>query len=118
MDFVKARAAEVEKRAKTLEVSGDPYGTWKEYRQAADTFDGLGQGPTFRERAVAMEKEKAVRDGAKREQQDFAEQSRLSASISAGLAALRQDATNRADTRAGVERQILELRSRAEHEKS
>lgn len=118
MDFVKAQAAEVEKRAKTLEVSGDPYGTWKEYRQAADTFEGLGEGPAFRERAVALEKEKAVRDGAKREQQDIEEQSRLSADISSGLAALRQDSPNRADTRSEVERQISELRNRAEHEKN
>ena len=118
MDFVKAQAIEVEKRAKTLEVSGDPYGTWKEYRQAADTFDGLGQGPTFRERAVAMEKEKAVRDGAKREQQDIEEQSRLSVDISSGLAALRQDTPNRADIRTQVELQISELFNRAEHEKN
>jgi predicted esterase len=118
MLFVKAQAEEAEKRAKSLEVSGDPYGCWKEYRQAAETFDGLGEAPAFRERAVAMEKEKAVRDGAKREQQDFEEQSRLSATISAGLAALRQDAPNRADARSDVERQIFELRSRAEHEKN
>jgi len=118
MDFVKAQATEVEKRAKTLEISGDPYGTWKEYRQAADTFDGLGQGLTFRERAVAMEKEKAVRDGAKREQQDIEEQSRLSGNISSGLSALRQDGPNRAETRSNVELQISELRSLAEHEKN
>jgi predicted esterase len=118
MTFVKSQAAEAEKRAKDLEASGDPYGSWREYRQAADTFDGLGEAPAFRERAVAMEKEKAVRDGAKREQQDFEEQSRLSANISAGLAALRQDTLHRADTRSDVERQIFELRSRAEHEKN
>lgn len=118
MAFVKAQAEDVEKRAKSLEVAGDPYGSWKEYRQAADTFDGLGEAPTFRERAVAMEKEKAVRDGAKREQQDFEEQTRLTTNILAGLAALRQDAPNRADTRSDVERQIAELRSRAEHDKN
>ena len=118
MDFVKTQATEVEKRAKTLEDSGDPYGTWKEYRQAADTFDDLGEGPAFRERAVALEKEKAVRDGAKREEHDIEEQSRLSADISSGLAALRQDSPNRADTRTEVERQISELRNRAEHEKN
>jgi dienelactone hydrolase len=116
--LIKAQAAEAEKRAKNLELAGDPYGSWKEYRQAAETFDGLGEAPAFRERAVAMEKEKAVRDGAKREQQDFEEQSRLGANISAGLVALCEHASNRADTRAGVERQILELRSHAEHEKS
>ncbi len=103
MDFVRAQAAETEKRAKTLEAAGDPYGAWNEYRQAAESFEGLGDAPAFRERAVAMEKEKAVRDGAKREQQDFEEQSRLSADISSGLAALRQDAPNRADTRRQVE---------------
>jgi predicted esterase len=118
MDFVKAQAGEVEKRAKSLEVAGDPYGAWKEYRQAADTFEGLGEAPAFREQAVAMEKEKAVRDGAKREQQDFAEQARLSADISSALAALGQDGPNRADTRGDVELKISALRSQAEHEKN
>jgi dienelactone hydrolase len=117
MGFVKAQAAEVEKRERALELAGDPYGTWKEYRQAADTFDGLGEAPAFRERAVAMEKEKAVRDAAKREQQDIEEQSRLSTDISSGLAALRQDAPNRADTRSQVEQQISQLRARTQHEK-
>lgn len=116
--FVKSQASEAEKRAKSLELSGDLYGSWKEYRQAAETFDGLGEDPTFRERAVALEKEKAVRDGAKREQQDFEEQSRLSADIDSGLAALRQDAPDGTDTRSDVERQISGLRSRAEHEKN
>jgi len=118
MDFVKAQAAEVEKRAKSLEVAGDPYGAWKEYRQAADTFDELGEAPAFREHAVAMEKEKAVRDGAKREQQDFAEQARLSADISSGLAALGRDSPNRADARGDVELKISALRSQAEREKN
>jgi hypothetical protein len=118
MDFVKAQASEAQKRAKTLELAGDPYGCWREYRQAAETFDALGEAAAFRERAVAMEKEKAVRDGAKREQQDFEEQSRLSSDISSGLAALRQDAPHRADVRSEVERHIFELRSRAEHEKN
>jgi dienelactone hydrolase len=117
MAFIRAQAAEAEKRAKNLELAGDPYRSWKESRQAAETFDGLGEAPAFRERAVAMEKEKAVRDGAKREQLDFEEQSRLSANISLGLGALRQESSNRVDTRVDVQRQISELRSRAEHEK-
>jgi predicted esterase len=118
MGFVKAQAAEVEKRAKVLELAGDLYGTWKEYRQAADTFDGLGEAPAFRQRAVAMEKEKAVRDAAKREQQDIEEQSRLSADISSVLAALRQDSPDRADARSQVEQQISQLRARTQHEKN
>jgi hypothetical protein len=118
MPFINSQADEAEKRAKSLEVAADPYGAWKEYRQAAETFDGLGEAPAFRERAVAMEKEKAIRDGAKHEQQDFAEQARLTADISAGLAALSQDGPNRADTRSDIELKISALRSQAEHEKN
>jgi len=116
--FVNEQAAEAEKRAKTLELAADSYGSWMEYRQAGDTFDGLGDARAFREHALALEKEKAVRDGAKREQQEFEEQSRLSTDIFSGLAALRQDSPNRPDVRGEVERQITELRSRADHEKN
>jgi tetratricopeptide (TPR) repeat protein len=117
MAFVKEQAAEVEKRAKALEAAGDLYASWKEYRQAADTFDDLGDATPFRERAAALEKEKAVRDGAKREQEEFAEQARLSANISSGLATLSQDSPH-SDLRGEVEREISDLRSRAEHEKN
>jgi len=115
--FIKAQAAESEKRAKTLESDGNPYGAWSEYRQAAKTFDNLGEASAFRERAVALEKEKAVRDGAKREQQEFEEQARLTEEISQGLASLRQDSSNRADIHNTVEQQIVDLRNRTEHEK-
>jgi poly(3-hydroxybutyrate) depolymerase len=117
MAFVNEQAAEVEKRAKALEAAGDPYAGWKEYRQAADTFDGLGDAVPFREPAAALEKEKGVRDGAKREQQDFEDQSRLTTDIYSGLAALRQDSL-RSESRSEVERQISALRSTAENEKN
>jgi len=117
MAFVKQQAAEVEKRAKAFEAAGDSYDSWKQYRQAAETFDGLGDATPFRERAAALEKEKAVRDGAKREQQEFEEQTRLTADIYSGLAALPQDAP-RSDSREEVEREILRLRNTAENEKN
>ena len=117
MAFVKDQAAEAENRAKALEAAGDLYESWKEYRQDADTFDDLGDATPFRERAAALEKEKGVRDGAKREQQDFDEQARLSADISSGLAALSQDSPH-SDLRGNVEREISDLRSRVEHEKN
>jgi tetratricopeptide (TPR) repeat protein len=115
--FVNEQAAEVEKRAKTLEAAGDPYAAWKEYRQAAETFDGLSDATPLRERAAALEKEKAVRDGAKREQQDFEDQSTLSADIDSGLVSLRQYA-NRSEVRSRVEDQIYQLRNRSEREKN
>jgi dienelactone hydrolase len=66
--FVKEQAGEAEKRAKTLDAAGDLYASWKEYRQNASTFAGFGGGldeaKEFSGRADALEKEKAVRDGA------------------------------------------------------
>lgn len=116
--FVTEQIAEAEKRAKTLELAGDLYGGWKEYRQAADAFDGLSDVTELRERAAALEKEKAIREGAKRERKEFDEQLRLSADISAGLSALGNNPPNPLDARNDVERQISALRSRAEHEKN
>ena len=116
--FVRDQAAEAETRARNLEASGDLYGAWQEYRQAAETFQGLGEFPAFAEHATALEKEKAVRDGAKREQQDFAEQTRLMADISSGISALSQDSAGGFDQRTEVAQQIAELRNHAEHEKN
>jgi predicted esterase len=115
--FVNEQAAEAEKRAKAFEAAGDPHASWKQYWQAADTFDGLSDATPFRERAAALEKEKSVRDGAKREQQDFEDQSRLTTDIYSALAALRQD-SSRSESRSEVERQISGLRTTAENEKN
>ena len=116
--FVKEQAAEAETRAKNLQAAGDLYGAWQEYRQTAETFHGLGEFPVFEEHAAALEKDKAIRDGAKREQQDFAEQTRLMADISSGMSALRQDSAGGPEQRNEVARQISELRSRAGQEKN
>jgi hypothetical protein len=122
MAFVKELAAEAERRAKALELAGDLYGSWKEYRQGANTFAGFGEGlseaTAFRDRAAALEKEKAVRDGAKSEQQEFEEQARLTADISSGLSTSRRDSADHADLRSDLEQQISALRVRAEHEKN
>ena len=49
MAFVKEQAAEAEKRAKALESAGDMYASWKDYRQDAETFEGLEDATPFRE---------------------------------------------------------------------
>jgi hypothetical protein len=126
MEFVKEQAAEAEKRAKALDTAGDLFASWKEYRQDADTFEGFGESAgevqteaaAFRERAMSLEKEKAVRDAAKREQQDFDEQFQMIADISSGLSTLRQGTPNQADLRDDLQRQITALSSRAQHEKN
>jgi predicted esterase len=115
--FIALLAAKETDRARALEQSGDLYAAWKEYRQAAQMLAGLADNAALRARADALEKDKAVRDGAKREKQDFAEQEDLSRELSAGLFELRQNPPNRADIHDTVEKQLAALHSRAEHEK-
>ncbi|MDE3135924.1 MAG: hypothetical protein KGL59_05095 [Acidobacteriota bacterium] len=119
MEFVKEQAVEAEQRAEVLALSGDAYGSWEEYRQDADTFDGLlDVASSFRERAAALEKKKAVRDGAKLEGEEIEEQSRLTAEIASGMEDLRQSLGNPGHLRDEIAGRISDLRSRAAREKN
>jgi predicted esterase len=115
--FIAAVAAQEAERAHALEQSGDLYASWKEYRQSAETFAGLTDNRALRARAEALEKDKAVREGAEREKQEFEEQDQLTREISAGLSGLREIQPNRADVRTDVGQKIVDLRGRAEREK-
>jgi dienelactone hydrolase len=115
--FITKQASQEAERARSLEQSGDLYAAWKEYRQAAQTFSGLTDSVPLQTRAEAIEKEKAFREGVKREEREFEEQGQLTADIYSGLTALGQNSLNRADIRIQVEQLILGLQSRTEHEK-
>jgi predicted esterase len=115
--FIALQAAKETDRARALEQSGDLYAAWREYRQATQLLAGLADDAAFRARAGALEKDKAVRDGAKRENQEFEEQAELSRGISAGLFELQQNPLHRVEIHNTVEKQLAALRSRAEHEK-
>ena len=115
--FVTSQATREAGLARAFEQSGDLYAAWKEYRQGAETLTGLADTAAMRARAEALEKDKAVRDGAKREKQDFVVQEQLSREISSGLSALHENQADRAEIRSAVEQQLLALRGRAEHEK-
>jgi dienelactone hydrolase len=115
--FVEAQASQAAERARALERSGNLYAAWKEYRQADQTFSGLIENAALRGRAEALEKQKAVREGAKREGREFAEQHELTSDISAGLGALGRNSVNRSEVRLQVEQQILALHGSTEHEK-
>lgn len=110
-------AEKEEERSHMLEQSGELYSAWKEYHQAAELLAGLRPKDAFRARAEALEKDKSVTDGAKREKQEFVEQERLSREISFSLLALPQSAENYAESRRSLDELILDLRRRTEHEK-
>jgi predicted esterase len=53
-------------RARGFAESSDLYMAWREYLQAAETFEGLADISAFRTAAVSLAPQKAVRDDAKR----------------------------------------------------
>ena len=62
-DFVSGQIAAAQTRAKNLEIAGDVYGAWKEYRQAAETFDGRRRRCVSRLRRGARERKGGARWG-------------------------------------------------------
>ena len=107
--FIAAFAAQEADRAHAFEQSDEVYFAWKEYRQAAGAIAGLADNAGLRAKAEALEKDKAVREGVKREKQDFDDQDQLTRDISSGLAALRESQPNRAEIRTDTERKIFDF---------
>jgi predicted esterase len=116
-DFISQQQTTALARAHALEQSGDPYAAWREYRQSASTLDSLADVTSLRQSAASLSTQKAVREGAKHEKQEFQEQEYLTGDISAGLAALRQLSTNLPDSLAETRRRIVTLRETAAREK-
>ena len=71
----------------------------------------------FRQAASTLASQKAVREGAKREKQEFQEEEYLTHDISAGLAALRQLSTNLTGSLSDTQQKIVNLRESIGHEK-
>ncbi len=87
--FITQQKNEAIARAKALEQSGQMYEAWREYRQAAATFDGLTDSADLQKAAASLAQQKAVREGAKLEAQEFQEQNQLTSQIYSGLVAMR-----------------------------
>src|SRR5262245_59202240 len=75
--FIAAQFTAANERASSLERSGDLLSAWREYRQAAATFDSMDVAAD-RAKAESPAQDKVVRDALKRERAAFEEQSRLS----------------------------------------
>ncbi len=118
--FIAAQMATELERAKSFEHS-DPFSAWFEYRQAAETFAGLGDNAKFESQQKALAGQKPVTEAAKREKQEITDQEKLSAGIYSDLAALSNPApadntVPRASQRNSVREEILSLKSRADRE--
>ena len=118
--FISLRLELEKKRAEEWEKT-EPFAAWFEYRQAAETFEGLADVTALRARQISLESSKAVLDSAKHEKQEIKEQQEISADIYNALGALaNRDPANdspQAAARNDVLQQILTLKNRADHEK-
>jgi len=143
-DFITAQKTEAVARAHALEQSGESYGAWREYKQAVATFQGLTDTASLQQATASLAQQKSVREGGKREEQDFEEQRRLTGEIYSGLIALKGggkspsstsqtdqpiaprsavpashgEAQSRSDVFHQTEQQIVNLRERAASEKN
>jgi hypothetical protein len=119
--FIAAQMAAELAQAQSFEHS-DPFSAWIEYRQAAETFAGLGDNAKFESQQKALAGQKPVTDAAKREKQEISDQEKLSAGIFNGLAALSNPAHDdntvpRASQLNSMREEILALKTRADHER-
>jgi tetratricopeptide (TPR) repeat protein len=120
--FIDAQFAKARARAESFEHSGDLLDAQREYSQIADTFDSLGDATNVatvasrRAKAQALAEEKAVREAAKREQNDFKEEHELASNIVA-LVVAPSNPGDRFQSDQDLQSQIVRLRENAEREK-
>jgi predicted esterase len=94
---VAAQFAATKQRAATFEKSADLLSAWREYRQAAASFDSLTDASALRSRAAALERNQEVRDSLKRERSAFEEQDRLSDDVLSAISASPASSPNSAE---------------------
>jgi len=116
-DFLASQFNDAKTRAIRSKNSGELFSALREYRQIAATFVSLADIGDVQLQISALEKDKAVRDGAKRERSDFEEQERLTQEIFAPLAAAgSSEITSNVETSKSLDL-IRALRSKAQAEK-
>jgi tetratricopeptide (TPR) repeat protein len=115
--FVATQREAFAARAHAAEQSGDLYIALRQYREAAAAFEGLADVGAFQREASKLVGQKLVWDAERRHQQELEQQEVLTNNISASLRSLRQASADRAGEQRETERQIIDLRERASHEK-
>jgi tetratricopeptide (TPR) repeat protein len=115
--FIDAQFEKSKAHANLLEQSGDPLNAWRDYLQIASTYDSLEDTKAIRATADALGKDKSVREALKRERNEFAEQSSLTADIANAISGPDSPATPSVEDPSSVKGEILHLRRMADEEK-
>jgi dienelactone hydrolase len=104
-------------RAKSFEQAGNLFYAWREYTQAITTFDGLADVAALRVASSSLASQKAVREGAKRQQHDFEEQKNLVADIASAMSNFNHANQVLANEVTAAKQKVANLREAADHEK-
>jgi dienelactone hydrolase len=115
--FIDAQFEKSKAHANLLEQSGDLLNAWRDYLQIASTYDSLEDTKAIRATAEALGKDKSVREALKRERNEFAEQSSLTADITNAISGPDSSATSSVEDHSSVKEEILHLRRMADEEK-
>jgi predicted esterase len=115
-DFIAQQRDAALARGKAIEQAGDLYIAWRDYNASAATFEQLTDATPLRQAADALASQKTVKDGAKRQKQEFDEQADLTADISAAFAGFHRS-SNLTDSIDSTKKQIVRLREAAAREK-
>lgn len=115
--FIEAQFAKARARAESLEQSGDLFNAWREYVQIANTFDSLVDVAAMRTKAEVLAGEKAVREAAKHEENEFKEETQITSGIVARVLSPLENPDNRFQADEDLQSQIMHLRQNAAEEK-
>ena len=116
-NFIDAQFSKAQNRAGAFEQSGDLLNAWREYLQIAATYESLADVSSLRAKAEALGKDEAVRESAKRERNQFDEQSQLTNDITSRMATSLKRVDKRPEVDRDLQEQLLHLRLMAEQEK-
>jgi predicted esterase len=115
--FISAELKTAADGAEKYSANGDSLSAWRQYKEIAETYDGLADVTTFRAKAEELSRAKSVQDALKRERNDFADQERLSSQILGALQTKENPEAPPSEGPANVLQDVRDLRQRSESEK-
>jgi dienelactone hydrolase len=110
---LKAVVAIAEKQS----ANGDLLSAWRQYKQIAETFEGISDVASSKAKAEELGRQKAVQEALKHERNDFDEQQNLSSQILIALQAKESLEAPRSEAEPNSGADVRGLRQRAESEK-
>ncbi|HYK39644.1 MAG TPA: hypothetical protein VEU98_06435, partial [Candidatus Eremiobacteraceae bacterium] len=116
--FISAQLNAAVSLAERQNANGELLSAWRQYKQIAETYEGISNVAPFKAKAEELARQKSVQDSLKRERNDFEDQQTVSGQILGALQAKNNSDAPRSEAEPSVALDVRGLRQRAENEKS